>query len=270
MKKISLPLALLLTSNMAFGFDFSSLADSFMSSSTDSTTKTETKQTPDTALHNSVISDGLKEALKIGVDYGVKELSKKDGYLNNKDVKIPLPENLEKVESVVRGVGGDKVADDLIIAMNTAATQAAPKTASIFIDSVDKMSIDDAKKILAGGDKAATEYFEKHTSTSLSKMIKPIVQESMKENDVAKYYDKFNGFYKNNLKESVESSSLMGMAKSFGVDSYLPSASDEKLDDFVTKKAIAGLFSMIASKETQIRKDPVAQTTDLLKDVFGN
>lgn len=270
MKKNSLPLALLLTSSMAFGFDFSSFTDSIMGKSTDTTTQAPATQTVASSLSNSIVSDGLKEALRIGVDYGVKELSKKDGYLNNSDVKIPLPENLVKVESLVRKVGGDKVADDLILSMNNAATQAAPKTASIFIDAVDGMSMDDAQKILAGGDEAATEYFEKHTSTSLSEMIKPIVQESMKENDVAKYYDTFNDFYKNNLKSSIEGSSVMSMAKSFGADEYLPSESDEKLDDFVTKKAITGLFTMIASKESEIRKDPIAQTTNLLKDVFGD
>ena len=270
MQKLSIPLTLLLTSNLAFGFNFSSLTDAFSKATTTPSTKTESSQTPTSDLSNSVVANGLKEALRIGVDYGVKELGKKDGYLNNANVKIPLPENLAKVDTLIRKVGGDEVADDLIKSMNSAATQAAPKTASIFIDSVDKMSMEDAKKILAGGDEAATEYFEKHTSTSLTKMIKPIVQESMKENNVAKYYDKFNGFYKENLKKSVENSSIMGMAKSFGADEYLPSESDEKLDDFVTKKAIAGLFTMIASKEAQIRKDPVAQTTSLLKSVFGN
>ena len=270
MKKLSLITALLLTSNMAFAFDFSSFTDKLLDSK-EETTKSETQtQTSTSSLSNSVVTDGLKQALKMGVDYGVAELSKKDGYLNNADVKIPLPENLAKAESLIRKAGGDKIADDLIKSMNNAATEAAPKTATIFVDAVDKMNMDDAKKILAGGNEAATEYFEKHTSTSLNAMIKPIVQKSMQENDVAKYYDTFNDYYKSDLKDVVENSSVMGMAKSFGADEYLPSNTDENLDAFVTQKAIDGLFKMIASKESEIRKDPVAQTTSLLKSVFGD
>lgn len=269
MKNTSIIVSLLLSSNMAFAFDFSSLANDILETTPAEKTTTESKQSSST-LSNSVVTDGLKSALKIGVDYGVKELSKKDGYLNNEKVRIPLPGNLAKAESLIRSAGGDKIADDLIDSMNAAATEAAPKTASIFIDAVDKMSMDDAKKILAGGDEAATEYFEAHTSTSLKELIKPIVQKSMADNDVAMYYDKATDFYKSNLKDTVESSSIMGMAKSYGADAYLPSESDEKLDDFVTNKAISGLFTMIGNKESEIREDPVAQTTSLLKSVFGN
>lgn len=93
-------------------------------------------------------------------------------------------------------------------------------------------------------------------------MIKPIVQKSIQQNSVAKYYDSFNGFYTSNVKGYVENNSYMNMAKKFGADA--------NLDDYVTQKAIDGLFKMIASKEAQIRKDPVAQTTSLLKQVFGS
>lgn len=271
MKRLStIVVLLLLTSSIAFGFDFSNLAEGILKTVTTPSPQTKTSQSTTSSLSNAVITDGLKEALKIGVEYGVKELGKKDGYLNNLDVKIPLPKNLAKTETVLRQLGGDKIADDLIKSMNNAATQAAPKTATIFVNAVNKMNLEDARKILAGGDEAATEYFEKHTSLSLTQMIKPIVQKSMQDNNVAKYYDTFNDFYKNNIKETVENSAVMGMAKSFGIDTYLPSESDEKLDAFVTKKAITGLFSMIAKKESQIRKDPIAQTTSLLKSVFGN
>ena len=101
-------------------------------------------------------------------------------------------------------------------------------------------------------------------------MIKPIVVKSMQQNSVAKYYDKFNGLYASNIKSVTPNSSMMSMAKGFGADEYLPSDKDAKLDDYVTSKAIEGLFKMIATKEAQIRKDPVAQTTSLLKTVFGN
>lgn len=259
MKTLSIIAAIALSSNMALSFDFSSLANEVVNA----TAKTST-------LSDSTVTSGLKEALKAGVDFGVKELGKKDGYLSNANVKIPLPDKLAKTESMIRKVGGDKIADDLILSMNKAATEAAPKTATIFVEAVDKMSIEDAKKILAGGDDAATNYFQEKTTTSLQDMIKPIVQKSMRDNDVAARYDSFNEFYASNVKGLIENNSVMSMAKSFGADEYLPSEKDAKLDDFVTQKAIEGLFKMIASKETQIRKDPVAQTTSLLKKVFGN
>ena len=221
-------------------------------------------------LSNSTISSGLKEALHVGVDFAVKQLGKKDGYISNSLVKIPLPENLSKAEGIIRSMGGDKLADDLIASMNKAATQAAPKTADIFIDAIDKMSLEDAQKILLGDKNAATNYFKTNTTTSLKEMIMPIIQESMKDNSVASYYDSFNSMYKTYGKGLVESSGIADIAKSFGVDSYIPSSSDEGLDEYVTSRAIDGLFKMIAQKESAIRENPIEQTTSILKQVFGN
>ena len=276
MKTISIITSVALLSSLSFSFDFGALANDALkaatqpeASSTKTTSKATTPSTPHSNLSNSTVTSGLKEALKMGVDFGVKELSKKDGYLNNAGVKIPLPDKLANVEKLIRKAGGNKIADDLIKSMNSAATEAAPKTAAIFVDAVDKMSIEDAKKILAGGDDAATNYFKEHTTTSLQAVIKPIIQKSMQDNNVASYYDTANDFYINNVKGMVESTSAMSMAKSFGADAYLPSEKDAKLDDFVTQKAIDGLFKMVAQKEGDIRKDPVAQTTSLLKQVFG-
>jgi hypothetical protein len=132
------------------------------------------------------------------------------------------------------------------------------------------MSLQDAQNILAGDKNAATTYFKANTTESLKKMIAPIIQNTMKENQVASYYDMANNFYKSNAKGIVENSEVMGLAKSFGVDAYLPGSSDQSLDDYVTEKAISGLFTMIAQKEAEIRTNPVAQTTSLLKQVFGN
>ena len=154
--------------------------------------------------------------------------------------------------------------------MNKAATNAAPKTAKILVDSIDKMSIDDAKNILAGDKDAATQYFKTHTTKDLQDMIKPIIQQTMQDNNVASYYDTFNKYYKEYGEGLVKSSGLMDMAKSYGADSFIPKSSDENLDEYVTNKAIDGLFEMIATKEGEIRENPVAQTTSLLKQVFGN
>jgi len=260
-------LVLVSISTLALSFDLGSLINSAQEVIEPNKT---VKESTSSNLSTDIITKGLKEALNNGVAYAVKELGKDNGYLNNSLVKIPLPENLAKAETLIRKAGGDKIADDLINAMNKAATTAAPKTAQIFSKAITDMNLEDAKKILAGDDKAATNYFKTHTSDSLSKTITPIVQTSMEENSVAKYYKIFNDAYKTYGKGLVDNSGVMGYAKSLGVDSYLPSSSDEELDGYVTNKAIDGLFTMIAQKEVEIRKDPIAQTSSLLKQVFGN
>ncbi len=252
--------------SIMFGFNLSGFAKSMLGDSSTNPTSNVAK----TGLSSSTVTSGLKEALKKGVSFAVANLGKKDGYLGNSLVKIPLPKNLSKAEKLVRKFGGDKIADNLINSMNVAASKAAPKTVDIFMSAINKMTLNDAKNILAGGKDAATQYFKKHTTKSLEKMINPIVKSTMKENSVTKYYDGFNEYYKKYGKKYVENSSVMSMAKSFGVDSYLPSSSDEDLDKYVTDKAIDGLFKMIAKKEADIRANPIARTTSILKQVFGN
>ena len=107
-------------------------------------------------------------------------------------------------------------------------------------------------------------------TNELKKMIKPIIQKAMKENNVASYYNTFNEYYNTYGKSLVKSSGITDIAKQYGADSFIPQSTDENLDDYITQKAIDGLFKMIASKESEIRNDPVAQTTSLLKKVFGN
>lgn len=269
MKKTTIIATLILTSSLSFAFDLNSLTKGVIDNVTKSTS-TNLQDSKTSNLSDTTVTSGLKEALKQGVSYAVSTLGANNGYLNNSLVKIPLPENLAKVETIIRKAGGDKVADDLINSMNSAATKAAPKTAEIFVDAIEKMSIEDAQKILGGQKDAATEYFKANTTDSLKKLITPIIQETMKQNQVASYYDTANGFYKNNLKEMVDNSSVMGLAKNFGVDSYIPGSSDKNLDEYVTDKAIDGLFKMIATKEANIRANPIEQTTSILKQVFGN
>jgi len=269
MKKSTIFASLILTSSLTYAFDLGSLTKGVLDTvvNTNSTEKTNTNVNSN--LSDSTVTSGLKEALKVGVNYAVKELGSSNGYLNNSLVKIPLPDNLAKVETLLRSAGGNEMADNLINSMNKAATTAAPKTAEIFVGAIEKMSLQDAQNILAGDKNAATNYFKTNTTNSLKKMIAPIIQTTMKENQVASYYDMANNFYKTNAKGLVENSEIMGLAKSFGVDSYLPGSSDQSLDDYVTEKAISGLFTMIAQKEAEIRTNPVAQTTSLLKQVFG-
>jgi hypothetical protein len=141
MKMFFVLTSLALASGIAFGFDLSSFAGDALKTATQPSSSTKINSN----LSDATVSSGLKEALKVGVDFGVKELSKKDGYLNNANVKIPLPDKFAKAESLIRKVGGDKVADDLIKSMNDAATQAAPKTAAIFVEAIKKMNVQDAK-----------------------------------------------------------------------------------------------------------------------------
>lgn len=274
MKKSLIVSTLLLTSTLTFALDLGSITKSVVDTVSKDTGITQqitnaTSTNTNNNLDNSTVSSGLKEALKTGVKFATTQLGSSNGYLNNPLVKIPLPNNLDKAETLIRSAGGDKMADDLINSMNTAASKAAPKTTEIFISAIDKMSLTDAQKILSGGNNAATEYFKTNTSDSLKKAIMPIIQETMKENQVATYYETVNNVYKSSAKGLVDNSGVMGMAKSFGVDSYIPGSSDESLDDFVTNRAIEGLFTMIAQKEAAIRTNPVEQTSSILKQVFG-
>ena len=277
MKKSIIASTLILSSTFTFAFDLGSIAKSVV----DNVTKeqTTTQKTTDTIapsatntnpnISDSTVSNGLKEALKTGVNFAVTQLGTNNGYLNNTAVKIPLPDNLAKAETLLRSAGGDKMADDLINSMNTAASKAAPQTAEIFMNAIDKMSLADAQGILSGGNEAATNYFKANTTDSLKKLISPIVQETMKENNVASYYDTINNVYKSSAKGLVENSGIMSMAKNFGVDSYIPTSSDESLDSYITTKTIDGLFTIIGQKEAAIRANPVEQTTSILKQVFG-
>jgi hypothetical protein len=147
-------------------------------------------------LSNGEIDSGLKEALSLGVKNAVEALGKDGGYLNDKSVKIPLPDSLQKMADMAKSVGAQKYADELIVAMNKAASKAAPKSAEIFLDSIKSMSIEDGKKILMGGDNAATQYLKKSSYDKLVKVIAPIVKESMSECQVASYLKAFNDYYK--------------------------------------------------------------------------
>jgi hypothetical protein len=272
MKKSIIASSIILTSALTFALDLGTIAkgvvDTVSKEQTNTTSNlTNTKEA--SKLDNSTISTGLKEALKTGVKFATTQLGSSNGYLNNSLVKIPLPQNLATTEKVIRAAGGDKMVDNLINSMNAAASKAAPQTAEIFINAIDKMSVSDAQKVLSGGNNAATNYFKENTSDSLKKLITPIIQESMKENQVAGYYDTVNDLYKTSAKGLVDNSGVMSLAKNFGVDSYIPGSSNETLDEFITTKAIEGLFTMIGQKEAAIRANPLEQSSSILKQVFG-
>ena len=190
----------------------------------------------------------LKQALTQGAETAVRELAKQNGYLGNDKVRIPLPENLQKIASLMQTVGMGKYADDLITSMNRAAEAAVPEAQKLLVGAVKTMSVDDAKNILTGGNEAATQYFRKKTETALTGKFKPIVEKSMEKVQLARQYDQF-----------AAKGAALGL-----VDHR-----DAKMDDYVTRKALDGLFVMMAEQEKAIRANPLEATGALAKQVFS-
>ncbi len=220
-----------------------------------STTGNDTSSVAASALSNDEITRGLKEALDVGINKAVDMLGAENGFLNDQSVKILMPESMQKVEKVLRSVGQEQMADEFVTSMNRAAEKAVPQVTGVFTDAISDMSLDDAQAILNGSDTAATDYFKKNTSTQLSELIKPYVNDAMTEAQVTQYYKALSGQVK-----KYDSFGLM--------DSYLGSASD--IDQYVTDKTMEGLFTKIAAQEKLIRQNPAARSTELLKDVFGS
>jgi len=231
--------------------DWAKGADKYLKSDSGKSTATSVSS----SLSNDEIVQGLKEALDVGVKKAIAMLGQKNGFLNDQSVHIPMPEQLQQVESALRMAGQEQMADDFVTSMNRAAEQAVPKVTNVFADSISKMSLSDARGILSGGDTAATDYFKQHTSAQLSQLIKPYVTESMASNEVTQYYK-----------------SMLSLARqydTFGIlNKYLGDAAN--LEDYVTDKTLGGLFSKIAQQETLIRQNPAARSTDILKSVFGS
>jgi hypothetical protein len=201
------------------------------------------------ALTNDEIIAGLKEALEVGTEKAVALVSKADGYYRNPDIKIPLPESVQKVEKFLRAAGYGQKVDAFDLSMNRAAERAAPEAKSIFWDAITQMNFDDAGKILNGRDNEATLYFEDKTSGRLQEIFKPIVKDAMGEVGVTRSFQDLN---------SKAQSIPFGDKMSFDLDQY------------VTDGALKGLFNMLAEQERQIRTQPAARVTDLLQKVFAS
>ncbi len=191
---------------------------------------------------------GLKEALNQGAGNAVSKLGKTDGFLGNPQVRIPLPDSLKKADRMLSRLGMGKYTQDLEVSMNRAAELAVPEAKTLLLNAVKQMTFQDAKNILTGGDTAATDYFRAKTSQPLQAKFLPIVQQATAKVQLAQKYDQFAG-----------KASRLGLL-------------DEKqanLEQYVTQKALDGLFFMIAQEEKSIRADPVGQTSKLLKKVFS-
>jgi hypothetical protein len=199
-------------------------------------------------LDKDTVAAGLKEALTVGSQNAVKMVSQADGYFKNPAIKIPLPEKVQKAEKPLRKIGLSKQVDEFVLTMNRAAEKAAPVAKDIFVGSVKEMTILDAIKILQGGDTAATDYMRSKTYEKLYGAFKPTVSKAVMDVGVTKAYQQ--------LVDKAKQSKLI---KDESLD----------LDHHVTSRALDGLFYMLGQEEKKIRKDPVAQVTDLLKKVFG-
>ena len=211
-------------------------------------------------LSQDQVVQGLKEALAKGLEKSVANLGQDGGFLTNLNVKIPVPEKMKKVESVLRTLKQDKLVDDFVTTMNHAAEQAVPVAASVFADALKQMSIDDAKNILAGPNDAATRYFQKTTQTNLYARFYPIVQKATEKTGVTSTYKAV--CEKANAGESLGGFGSSLVSKVFDKDSL-------DIDAYVTNKALDGLFKLIADEELKIRQNPIARTTETLQKVFG-
>jgi hypothetical protein len=200
-----------------------------------------------TGLSDSKISSGLKQALQIGAEQAVKLTGRPNGFFGNPDIKILMPSNLRPLEKGLRMLGYGPKVDGFVLSMNRPAEAAAPAARKIFIDAITAMSFDDARSILSGGDTAATDYCKDKTTPQLTAAFRPVVERTMATNGVTQQYKALVAQYKS-----------------------IPFAKNQDLDisHYVVSKALDGLFYELGQEERKIRKDPAAQTTNLLKEVF--
>ena len=251
MKKLIAVSALAVFMTQANALDLSTLKDAIKSNGGTSANSDNTTSSTSgvNSLTNSEASSGLKAALTQGIGKAVASLGATDGFLGNKDVKIPLPNSLKKIEKGMKFMGMGKQSDELILKMNRAAEAAVPEAKTLLLDSVKKMSLADAKAILTGPQDAATQYFKKTTSAQMGEKFLPIVTKATENVQLADSYNKY-----------AEMGSKFGVVKK----------EDANINQYVTKKALDGVYYMVAQEEAAIRKDPLGQASSLLKKVFGS
>jgi hypothetical protein len=237
MRRILVAVFVLSTCSLSFAQSTSSWTDLFKPK----------KSTSASALSDDKITAGLKEALQIGTANAVSLTGRPDGFLKNDAIKIPLPERLQSLGRGMRMIGMGAQVDELETGMNRAAEQATPQAKAIFLAALKKMSIQDARQILTGNDTAATDYFKRASSDGLTAAFTPIVHDSLSKLGVVKKYNAV-----------VKTPGGAAFAKNFDLDNY------------VVGKTLDGLFLMLGREEQKIRKDPAAQTTALLRSVFGH
>jgi len=199
-------------------------------------------------ISNTEAIGGLKQALSDGSVAAVAKLGIQNGFFGNPKVKIPLPPSLQRVEGALRFAGMQKQADELVLSMNRAAEAAVPEAKQLLLEAVKKMTVQDARAILTGGDTAATEYFRRSTQTQLTQRFLPIVKQQTDRVGLAQQYN-----------------SLAGQGAMFG----LVQKDQATVEGYVTQKALDGLYLMIGEQEKAFRRNPVGATSDIVRKVFG-
>ena len=202
------------------------------------------------SLSQGQIGLGLKDALKVASERVIGRVGKTDGYNGDPAIRIPLPDALQRVEQPLRTVGAGGIVDDLRLKMNRGAEQAAPKALNIFVDAATRMTFDDARMILTGPQDSATQYFKRTTSQALTTSFRPIVDAALSA-----------------VGAVVAFNSVQTRAR--GIPFIGQSIGNFSLTDFTVGKALDGLFHYLAVEEAAIRTNPVARTTNLLRQVFG-
>ncbi len=218
------------------------------SSSGNITDKLKNLQGGGNSLSSEEITGGLKEALSTGVVNSTKLLSKPDGFFGNELLRIAMPEEAKSAENTLRKVGMSSLVDKAILSMNRAAEDAAGNVASVFLDAIKGMSVNDGLKILKGGDFAATDYLRVTTTGILTERMRPVIDQSLQKVNATQYWNTVFTSYNKVSGKTVETD----------------------LVAYVTASALKGLFHTIGLEEQKIRKDPAAQVTELMKKVFGN
>lgn len=193
-------------------------------------------------------STGLRDALDQSAREAVRALGRNDGFLGNAEVRIPLPPSLEKARGALKMVGMQRQADELVTAMNRAAEDAVPAAAEMLVEAVRQMSVADAKAILTGGDDAATRYFREKTAEGLAQKFLPVVKSATERVGLAEKYN-----------------ALAGQGRSLG----LVKDQDATIEGYVTRKALDGLYHVIAVQEKALRRNPMAAGSDAARRIFG-
>ena len=200
------------------------------------------------AAEASTPADGLREALRVGTGRAVGLLGQTDGYLKADDVRIPVPDKLSKLSKALSTLGAGDYVDDFVTGMNRAAEAAAPVAKGVFVDSIREMTFDDAVTILRGREHEATDYFRDHAGPRLAELFRPIVTGKLDDVGATRSFN-----------ELMDQTSKIPFIERPAFD----------LTDYVTDRALDGMFLRIASEEERIRHDPVARTTELLRKWFG-
>ena len=195
------------------------------------------------------IATGLKEALQIGAVNGCAKLSRPDGFFKNAALKILMPPEAQKIESILRKIGIGNIADDFILSMNRAAEDACKTAEPIFLKAIKEITIPDGINILQGADNAATNYLKAKTQKELTDCFKPVINQSLEKVDATKYWGK--------------------VIEAYNAIPFTNKKLNPDLTSYVTEKALTGIYTEIAAQEKEIRLNPLARSSELLKAVFN-